>query len=67
MKLISGILKKHNKTIEEFVNYTCDDTRNHDLWKYKGQVMMKHKNGNQEKKLFVDERLLPVLDKFLNE
>ena len=66
-KSITEKLKKSNKTITETIEYLCDERRNLNLWKYKGNVMIKFQNGNQEKELFIDERIEPVIDKFLNE
>ena len=66
-KSITERLKKSNKTITETIEYLCDERRNLNLWKYKGNVMIKFQNGNQEKELFIDERIEPVIDKFLNE
>ena len=66
-KSITEKLKKSNKTITETIEYLCDERRNLDLWKYNGIVMLRLENGNQEKNLLIDERIEPIIDKFLSE
>lgn len=64
-KSVTKKLKEYNKTITETIEYLCDERRNLDLWKYKGNNMIRLQNGNKEKELYIDERLEPILDKFL--
>ena len=62
------ILDKHDKTANDFINYLCDGTRNRDLWKYKGNTMVKiDSNDGSGGKIYVDKRILPIVDKFISE
>lgn len=65
---IKKLLKQKGKTANDFISEVCDERKNHDLWKYKGNVMIRidanHGSGSD---IFIDERLKPILDKFLKD
>jgi len=66
MIYVKPILEKAGKNANEFINYICDGTRNHDLWKYKDEIMIRiDANGGSGGKIYIDERLEDKLDEFI--
>lgn len=68
MILIKEKLAKHGYKSSDFIHHLCDERKDLGLEKYAGEDMIEiDTNGGGGSLISIDERLIPVLEKFLNE
>lgn len=68
MKYIKPILQKNNKTASDFINWICDERKNHELKEHSGKdLIVIDSNCGSGGHIYIDECLSDKLDEFINK